>query len=303
MSKTSESLDRKRAAMTEAFVKAVETAGKWFPDWISARPRNFITGKAYRGVNRVMLPVAQMVNGWTSPLFAGKGQIKAAGGRIKDDEFRNATWVFFWGRHEKVTRDSVTGEKETRTYWFPKAYQVWNVEQTEGVKPERIKGMPTAAGADTIAEADAMLFGYMDAEGIELTNGDPAYWPTFDRISMPERAAFHGTAGYYNALAHECGHSTGKAERCDRDLSGMKGGHKYSKEELVAQLCAAYFRAEFGLTSDDEEARDAAYLRSWLDAMKADPSMLFDAAGDAEKALDFIREKAGVPSPETVEVE
>ena len=72
------SLDRKRAAMTEAFVKAVETAGKWLPDWICTRPRNFLTGKAYRGINNVMLPIRAMIHGWEAPLFAGKGQIKGA---------------------------------------------------------------------------------------------------------------------------------------------------------------------------------------------------------------------------------
>ena len=296
MSKTGESLDRKRAAMTEAFVKAVETAGKWLPDWICQRPKNFLTGKAYRGVNCIMLPIAQMVNNWETPLFAGKGQIKSAGGRIKDDEFRNATWVFFWGRHEKKTRDPITGEEETRRFWFPKAYQVWNVAQCEGINPDRIKGLTTetVSGAELDAGAELLLGGYLTAEGIELATGDPAYWPSFDRITMPSRASFDGTEGYYSALAHEATHSTGRKDRCDRDLSGMHGGHKYSREELVAQLGAAFIRAELGISTEGGEARDAAYLASWLGAMKAEPSMLFDAAQDAEKALQYIRKASGV---------
>ena len=300
MSRKQDSLDRKRKAMTEAFVTAVETAGKWLPDWICQRPRNFITGKAYRGINCVMLPVAQMLNGWESPLFAGKGQIKEAGGRIKDDEFRNATWVFFWGSYEKKKTDPVTGEETTRRFWFPKAYQVWNLEQTEGVREGRIKGLTTGTvdGAELQESAEALLRGYIDAEKIKTAHGDPAFWPSLDTITMPNPDEFADTEGYYNALSHEAVHSTGVEARTGRtDFSGWRGGHEYSREELVAQMGAAFIRAELGLSTETGEARDAAYLKNWLDAMSADPSMLFDAAQDAEKALQYIRKAAGVADP------
>jgi len=302
MSKASDSLDRKRKAMTEAFVKAVETAGTWFPDWITQVPRNFITGSAYRGINRFMLPMHQMLNGWTSPLFAGKGQIKSAGGRIRDDEFRNGVWVFFWGRYTSKKTDPVTGEEEERTYWFPKAYQVWNLDQVEGVKESRIKGRIEPGDGEPIEDAEAMLKGYLDAEGIALIGGGPAYSPQKDQVLMPELSAFKTAEGYYDALAHECTHSTGHETRLDREIRNIHGDHKYSREELVAQLGAAFIRAELGLHGGREE-RDAAYLASWLKAMKADPSMLFDAASDAEKAVAYIRNAAGIEEPEQAEEE
>ena len=305
MNKTQISLDRKRAAMTEAFVKAVETAGKWLPDWICTTPRNFLTGKAYRGINSVMLPLRAMVEGWETPLYAGKGQIKEAGGRIKEGQMNKASWVFFWGSFEKEYTDGVTGEKTKRKIWFPKAFQVWNVCQIEGVKPERIKGLTTetVSGAERDEAAEALLRGYMRAEGIGFAHADttPCYIPMLDAIRMPRPESFDGTNPYYNAMAHEAAHSTGHSTRLDREIMNNHGDHRYSKEELVAQLAAAFIRADLGLTAEREEARDAAYLKSWLDAMRADPSMLFDAAGDADKAARYIREKAGVETPEAVE--
>ncbi len=293
------SLDRKREAMTQAFIEAIETAGRWLPDWISDRPRNFITGAPYRGINNVMLPVRQIANDWSSPLFAGKGQIKSAGGRIRDGEMGKASWVFFWGR-TKAKLDPITGEELKPARFFPKAYQVWNLDQVEGVKESRIKGTEkSVAGADTVEEAEAMLAGYCAAEGIDVRAGDPAYWHA-DFITMPGKDAFETTEGYYCAFAHEAVHSTGHASRMDRDLTGWKGGEKYGREELVAQLGAAFIRAELGLGTDTGEARDAAYLASWLRAIKGDPSMLFDAAQAADKAVGYIREAAGVEEPAEV---
>jgi len=296
-----QSLDRKRRAMTDAFIAAIETAGRWLPDWISHRAANFITGKLYRGINSIMLPVRQMQHGWTSPLYAGLGQIKGAGGRVKDAEFRNSSWVIFWGQG-KDKLDPITGEVTEKGRRWPKVSRVWNLDQCEGVKESRIKGLPESAeGADTIEAAETLLRGYMDAESIRLTDGDPAYYPTLDCISMPGHDAFHTTEGYYNALGHECIHSTAPVYRCDRDQPGHQGGPEYSREELVAQMGAAFLRADLGLGTDEGADRDAAYLASWLKALKADPAMLHQAASAADKAVSFIGEKAGVAKPETAD--
>ncbi|MBW2636008.1 MAG: DUF1738 domain-containing protein [Deltaproteobacteria bacterium] len=303
MSHKTESLDRKRAAMTKAFIDAIETSGKWLPDYISTSPRNFLTGRPYNGINRLMLPVRQMINGWAHPIFAGIGQIKAAGGRVKAEEWTNATWVFFWGRTEKKV--TVDGEEEKRVYWFPKVFKVWNLDQTEGIKESKVKGLPgTADGAESHDALDALLHGYMDAEGITFAHMDgcPHYVPSMDSIGLPAPEQYQSTEGYYRSLAHECVHSTGAPSRLDREILNMMGDAKYSREELVAQLGAAFTGAEYGLTNADVEARDAAYLASWVSVLKADPNVLFDAASDAEKALKFMTTKAGVESPEPVTV-
>ena len=292
--KTTQSLDRKREAMTKAFIEAVETAGKWLPDWIDEAPMNFLKGSRYHGINAVMLPVHQFIGGFKSCRYAPKGQIKAAGGRVRDGEMVNGTWVFFWGRHEKKTIDRNTGEEEKKTFWFPKAYQVWNLDQVEGIDEAKIKGTPNVAGAELDEAAEALLGRYCEAEGIKIIGGRPSYSPRMDCIALPPRASYQTTEGYYNSWAHEAGHSTGHAGRLARDIENVFGDHLYSREELVAQLSAAFIRADIGMSTEAGQERDAAYLSSWLSALRADPSMLFDAAQDADKAVKFIREKAGV---------
>lgn len=58
-------------------------------------------------------------------------------------------------------------------------------------------------------------------------------------------------------------------------------------EELIAEITSAFVGAELGLTShvlDDH----AAYMASWLKALKDDKRAIFAAASHAQKAADFL---------------
>ena len=65
------------------------------------------------------------------------------------------------------------------------------------------------------------------------------------------------------------------------------GDEGYAREELVAELGAAFLCADLGLTP---EVRDdhAAYIASWLTVLKNDKRAIFSAAAYAQKAVDFL---------------
>ena len=96
---------------------------------------------------------------------------------------------------------------------------------------------------------------------------------------------------YYNTLFHELGHSVGHASRLNR--SGVTdhvqfGSGSYSREELVAELTAAFCSAAVGLdTSLVEES--ASYIQGWLTVLKGDAKAVVFAAAQAQKAADHIR--------------
>jgi antirestriction protein ArdC len=77
-------------------------------------------------------------------------------------------------------------------------------------------------------------------------------------------------------------------DRLNREIANVFGDHKYSKEELVAELGAAFLCARAGIASPELEANSAAYIKSWLSAFQGDPKMLVQAASAAQKAVDHI---------------
>ncbi len=124
------------------------------------------------------------------------------------------------------------------------------------------------------------------------------YRPLADTVNMPARSLFPKAEHYYSVLFHELTHSTGHASRLDRatlrDLLTF-GDTNYSKEELCAEMGAAYLCSIAGIAN--ETVNDsAAYIQGWLCRLRHDKRLLVQAAAQAQKAADFItRRGRGVP--------
>jgi antirestriction protein ArdC len=85
---------------------------------------------------------------------------------------------------------------------------------------------------------------------------------------------------------HELTHWTGHKSRLDRDLKNRFGSRHYAAEELIAELGAAFLSAEFGF---DGDVRNAGYIATWIDLLKADKRAFFTACSRASKAADYLR--------------
>jgi len=72
-------------------------------------------------------------------------------------------------------------------------------------------------------------------------------------------------------------------------MTGRFGDEKYAFEELVAELGASFIAAEWGLSYKLEN--HAAYISSWLKALKNDPAYIVEASKLASKAVKFIAEQ------------
>jgi antirestriction protein ArdC len=120
-------------------------------------------------------------------------------------------------------------------------------------------------------------------------HGEAYYAPGADFISLPRFEAFKGADHFYNVAFHELAHWTGHSSRLDRDLKHRFGERAYAAEELVAELGAAFLAAEFSFNGD---VRNAGYIASWIDLLKADKRAFFTACNRASKAADYLRSLA-----------
>jgi antirestriction protein ArdC len=109
---------------------------------------------------------------------------------------------------------------------------------------------------------------------------------------MPARNAFRTAEGYYATLFHELVHSTGHPRRLARFTPDAPpppfGTPDYSREELVAELGAAFLCAEAGISNCTID-NSAAYLAGWLRVLRTDKRAVVLAAGAAAKAANLIR--------------
>jgi antirestriction protein ArdC len=104
------------------------------------------------------------------------------------------------------------------------------------------------------------------------------------------RGLFPKIEHYYSVLFHELTHSTGHWQRLHRqtltDLCPF-GSTNYSKEELVAEMGAAFLCGIAGIANETVD-NSAAYIQSWLTKLKNDTRLIILAAAQAQKAADYI---------------
>jgi antirestriction protein ArdC len=79
-----------------------------------------------------------------------------------------------------------------------------------------------------------------------------AYSPSVDLVTIPVLAAFEDAEAYHSTLFHELAHSTGHPRRLNRPTLAEAcpfGSTNYSKEELVAEMAAAFLCAHAGIAN------------------------------------------------------
>ncbi|WP_299859678.1 zincin-like metallopeptidase domain-containing protein [uncultured Roseobacter sp.] len=241
-------------------------------------------GQPYNGINVLMLWGAAVERGFISPHWMTFKQAKQMGAHVEKGERGN---LVVYANTITKTEKQENGEEEERKIPFMKGYSVFNVEQIDGL-PEHYYAKPPQVidPAQRIDHADA----FFDALGAEIRDGGAkAYYSgASDHVQMPSFQAFRSPESYYATLVHEMTHWTKHKTRLDREFGRKKWGDEgYAREELVAELGAAFLCADLALTPEPGTDH-AAYIQSWLKVLKNDKRAIFSAAAHAQRAADYL---------------
>lgn len=279
-----------RKAVTERLIGMLESGtAPWQKPWdagIAAmnRPHNF-NGRPYHGVNALMLWCTAIDKGYEDPRWLTFKQVNKLGGHVNKGE--KAQIVEYW-QWEKEVENLETGEKEKVPLEHPKVYRaaVFNADQCTGLpklRRQAQKWSPVERAENIIA-----------ANGVPVTHntdGSAFYSPGGDFICLPPRESFATVDAYYSTLLHEVGHSTGHPTRLNREFGGQFGSEGYAREELRAELASTFLCGELGIATTGSDEQHAAYVKSWVSALKNDYNEIFRAAADAEKICNYLYER------------
>ena len=275
--------------VTERILERLEAGTvPWHKPWSGGGcPQNLVSGKEYRGVNIWLLGSQD----FTSPYWVTFKQAKQLGGTVRKGE--RSTPCVLWKWINRSREDSETGESETKQIPLIRYYSVFSVDQCDGLSHKRLETeLDEPEPFNPIEAAEAIVASYPDAPPISQDGRGSAYYrPATDSIHLPERESFETESAYYSTLFHEMTHSTGHESRLARPGVSNPiryGSHEYSQEELVAEMGAAFLLAEARIDSDSLTNNTAAYVASWLKALKNDPKLVVLAGAQAQKAVDHI---------------
>ena len=253
----------------------------WQKPWTGVRTGAYshVTGRPYSLLNQLML----MKPGE----YLTYKQAISKGGTVRKGE--KSQIVVFWKPFE-VIKEKEDGSKEKQMIPLLKYYNVFHIDQCEGIKPRFVQ--EELKPANPIVEAESILSGYSQRTGCRIRNErqDRAFYrPSSDCIVLPLREQFPQIAEYYSTAFHEVTHSTGHASRLNRlNTSAFFGSEDYSKEELIAEMGSAILMNELGIETPDTFRNSAAYIQGWLHALRDDSRLVVSAAGKAEKAVRLI---------------
>jgi len=293
-----------RQELVDTVIEKMKDAVKYEKPWFvcDELPYNRMTGEPYRGSNFVALTV----QGRSDPRWLTFKQIQELAekdGVEYSVKGQKGTMIQRWipaydnESNEKVEKGSGEEHEDGKTFarggW--KFYAVFNGEQIANLPPyqKRDKEFENYQPAEMLIEC-------MIEEGLKVEHhgeGKAYYIPSKDEVWLPHKDRFKTEGHYYRTAMHELGHATGHSTRLDRDQTGsmrshdQESFHKYTKEELTAELSSYFVGATLGIPYDPSAHENhAAYLKGWIAALE-DPEkgkqFFAEAVKDGGKSADF----------------
>lgn len=266
--------------VTDRIVAALEDGVvAWRKPWAAAGvPVSVATGKAYRGVNHLILSLVADLEGYESNLWGTYKAFQAQGGQVQKGQ--KSTPVVLW---KPMTRQTEEGKEET--WMLMRFYNVFNIAQTDLEVPAKYVTVREPMPIDTSVTG---ALHYPGGPTVLHREQDRAFYtPTTDTITLPMVGQFRSPEAYAATAFHEAVHSTGHESRLARiEPNSPFGCAGYAAEELVAEIGAAMLAAHLGAKVEYEQS--AAYIASWLRVLKDDRKMIVHAAQKAQKAVDHI---------------
>ena len=279
--------------VTRSIIREMESGVlPWERPWRSGgvieSARNAATGRCYTGVNTLLLWNAVSRHGYACNRWMTFRQARAAAGGVRRKE--RGTRIVFASRYlpreerARVESGAITAE-QAATRFHIRAYHVFNLDQLRD-PPRHLWPRPEAAAPPARCRRATSL---ADRAGAEIRHGgdDAFYHHGEDYIAMPAPGSFVEADDYASTLLHELTHWTGHASRLDRPFGRAPTDRAYIREELVAELGAAFLSAEIGIRP---RARHSDYIACWLAELRADSRALFRAARRASEAAAWLRD-------------
>jgi len=277
----------------------------WERPWKTPRyaggpfPRNFYTGKPYRGINVLLLWSSE----YSSPFWLTFKQAQALKGSVRRGE-HGTPIVFYKQLSEHATKDEEATSEDERVPFVLCHYTVFNVEQCDGLTLPEISQPAIAPEISEDELCESIVTGWENRPALYLdspTEYRAYYRPSTDSVHMPARCRFVDAPHYYSTLFHELVHSTGHESRLHRIFGDSFGDELYSKEELVAEMGAAFLCAVASIANEHTDRNTTAYIQNWIAALEEDYRLIVHAAANAQRAVDLILGSTFEEESETTE--
>ena len=306
-------------AVNDKVIEGLKEKGlQWFRPWKSGeenQPLNRSTKKHYNGFNIFLLNAQMMRHNYTSNQWLTFGQTMKMGGKVKFEESKKYTPIYFWklgyqdmktgkfltdkeirsvNLKEKFISNGTPVDRYRKTFTI-RYYNVYNLDQTTGIDPIEFDSSINASFTSNDM-VESIINNYISRSNplklkVTKSSNKAYYSPSKDLVVMPEQDAFIDSDSYYKTLFHELAHSTGHESRLKRKgVASVNyfGSDSYAQEELIAEISSMYLTGLCDLNPKDSDDNSQAYINGWVKRFKEQAKECFYAMQQATKSSTLI---------------
>lgn len=296
-------------------------AEKWEKPWFDVNgitnfyPQNY-TGRKYTSGNAFFLMLACAWKGYQTPIFLTFNQCKNLEISVTKNEesfpiyYKNFL-VYNRQTNKRISFDdynllSEEDKKEWKLISYLKYYNVFNLDQTNfatvyeaefKLLVEKFNAVENDFTVETLfncPELDLIIEENSWVCDIALKKQNRAFYSlSSDSIVCPIKNQFPNHHDFYGTLLHEMTHSTGTPERLNRAMGKVFGDNDYAREEVIAELSAAFTGTQLGVFAEPNKD-SITYLNGWIKILKQSPDFIFSLLDDVVSASSFIMERVKV---------
>lgn len=313
--KVVEKLEKGEIPWRSVYSKKKRREGVNGMDCIKCNPANVESCKVYSGYNFYNTIISIGLNGFQSGWFGSYLQWKRNNCLVKAGE--KSTIVMRWDVREVV---DAAGNKDEEPFfrWF----HVFNIDQVEPIddkgrsflnvnrtivtnKVEIVKVNENNLDDQGNPYYKCSLIDNLPSQlGVAVEVDSKVKSSSYDRNNnrfvLPTMRKFVSSDAYYNNLLRMLAFATGNT--CGRLKDKTWSKKIYARECLVVDLASIYLSEIFGL-EPFSEVSEPEVIQNWIAGIKHDSKYLSKAIGDANKAVQFILDKAGLKPKKNEEAE
>ena len=253
----------------------------WQKPWLIYPKQNFVSHRKYNAVNRMLLGNdGEEFYLTLAQVNELKGTVKEFNWSIVSNQYKKEYEVPFSHQarwfEEVVERDG----KKFASVWCHSFTKLLKLSDTDIPEPERKEFVPKEDIDSFIASLPFHL-----AHG----GSESSYDSTHDVIRIPNKDRFDTVEDYYFTVFKWIAKACGSVTRLNNALALKDEKHSQRnqvREELITEIAGCAVLHMFGLQPPVKNT--AAYIDTWLEAVKADEQLFVYSAQRVEKILTFL---------------
>lgn len=269
-------------------------------------PRNYESGKAYKGSNAFSLLFFNLANGYDLEYFLTANQlVKIGNADFKGKKPTQIKFFKLWyqninNKKINISEDEYKKLNESEKEKFiekstTKYSNVFNLQQLNNIEDLNFNFNSEESRRNKklklIENAENFVKNLEENKKLELfySKVDSAkYSINRDRVIVPLFDDFKNEFHYYGTLFHELVHWSGGDKRLNRFNKNGTRNFDYNYEEFVAEIGAILLMLNFEISSNiyNSIAYIKIYLKKYSEEEKV--NILENAFNDAKKAVDYL---------------